>query len=562
MKKIVLLTTILMFASLASQAVIINPMDYKDTDKAYNDYIQRLKQHDVYITLPQNFSPVNVRGVSDVKNSIGHGEKYLNIDCHPADIEAIVEDDSCQVAICYPQIAVDFGTSKPYYPLSVHGSSAIEADLRMIHDDMDLDVRPMVNIIAEENMSQYANADTVAIYEFDMLDRLFMGNYTHAVGIYLRKKDHPSLLVRLMLRYHTVKDKDKYIRLALDNIRFGDNPSETFMGLERADSKRSDFRFPTKYRKFTGILPDINDETLEELNRVKAWCEAHGMKELPKIDDDLLEVLNRAKRSRDKSYSEADSILDSDMPEDKKILKPFMCDSWAQFPGDEELFDKYWEWLDKNIRYPKKALEKGIEGHVTVEFTVCSDGSIKDIVISNLSRNADESLKREAIRLFESMPRWTPATYKGKSVNSHEIRTVNFKLPQNKPQTDNHQQTPKQTVEESRIPEYIYDMKSIPTAPIFKGGNQGLDKWIQEHLQYPSDAAKAKIEGRVIVEFIIDKNGAVTVPKVVRGINDSLNNEALRVIKSMPRWTPGYAHGKPAKTRYTYPVTFKLAKAK
>ena len=82
------------------------------------------------------------------------------------------------------------------------------------------------------------------------------------------------------------------------------------------------------------------------------------------------------------------------------------------------------------------------------------------------------------------------------------------------------------------------------------------------HIQYPTNAAKANIEGRVIVEFIIDKNGAVTAPKVVRGINDSLNNEALRVIKSMPLWTPGYAQGKPVKTRYTYPVAFKLAKAK
>ncbi len=105
-------------------------------------------------------------------------------------------------------------------------------------------------------------------------------------------------------------------------------------------------------------------------------------------------------------------------------------------------------------------------------------------------------------------------------------------------------------------------MKSIPVAPIFKGGSQGLDRWIQEHIQYPADAARAKIEGRVIVEFIIDKNGAVTFPKVVRGINDVLNDEALRVIKSLPHWTPGYANGKPANTRYTYPVAFKLAKAK
>ena len=105
-------------------------------------------------------------------------------------------------------------------------------------------------------------------------------------------------------------------------------------------------------------------------------------------------------------------------------------------------------------------------------------------------------------------------------------------------------------------------MKGVPVVPKFNGGADGLAKWIQEHIQYPANAAKAKIEGRVIVEFIIDKNGAVTATKVVRGINDSLNNEALRVVKSLPRWTPGYANGKPVKTRYTYPVMFRLAKAK
>ena len=160
------------------------------------------------------------------------------------------------------------------------------------------------------------------------------------------------------------------------------------------------------------------------------------------------------------------------------------------------------------------------------------------------------------------MPRWTPATYKGKPVNSRELRLVRFKLSQNKPQIDDNQPVTKQIAEERREPELIYDMQRIPVAPIFKGGSQELEKWIQEHLQYPADAAKAKIEGRVIVEFVIDKNGAITSPRVVRGINDVFNNEALRVIKSMPHWTPGRAHGKPANTRYTYPVTFKLAKAK
>lgn len=562
MKHTTVIIAILLLASFAAQGMIVNPIDYKDPGKAYNDYVEFLKQHDVYISLPQNYSPASIRGLSDVRESIGRDAEKINVHCMPIDIEAIVEEDSCKAAICYPQIKLDIPRrSEPVYLSRVHGSSKIEADLRMIHEDMHLDVRPFVKIITEEDMSQYANADTVAIYEFP-LRRHFMDIYTQGIGIYLRKKNHPAILLRVMYNPAYEKDKDKLIRTALDNIRFGDNPSDTFVELENKEMGYiRDFNFPSEYPGFTGILANINDETLDELNRVKAWCEEHGMKELPKVDDDMLDALNRARESRRKDYTKADSIINSDMPDEKKILLPRMCDSQAQFPGDEVFMNNYWEWIDKNLIYPKKALDKGIEGSVLVEFTVCSDGSIKDIAISG-RKSIDESLKQEAIRLFKSMPRWTPATYKGKAVNSREIRIVKFKLPDNKPHKGDNQPTANQIAEEKRAPEFIYDMKSIPVAPFFKGGSNGLEKWIQEHIQYPSDAAKAKIEGRVIVEFTIDKNGAVTSPRVVRGINDVFNNEALRVIKSLPRWTPGYANGKPANTRYTYPVTFKLAKAK
>lgn len=108
----------------------------------------------------------------------------------------------------------------------------------------------------------------------------------------------------------------------------------------------------------------------------------------------------------------------------------------------------------------------------------------------------------------------------------------------------------------------VYYMHEVPVAPKFKGGNEELGKWIQDHIQYPLSAAKEKIEGRVIVEFVITREGFVSAPRVVRGISDALNKEALRVIRSLPQWTPGYSNGKPVHTRYTYPVTFKLAKAK
>ncbi|MDE6715949.1 MAG: hypothetical protein K2J74_05645, partial [Muribaculaceae bacterium] len=240
MKRTTIITAIFLFISLAAQGI----NEYKDTDKAYNDYVELLKRHDVYITLPQNYAPINIRGVSDVQKSMGRGVSHM--DCRPIDIEAIVEDDSCRVAICYPRIVFKFGSGRdPLILSSVHGGMKVEADLRMIHGDMFLDVRPLVNIIAEEDMSQYANADTAAIYEFE-LPNSFLGQYSKGVGIYLRKKNHPGLLLRLMFTRDSYKDKDKYIREALDNIRFGENPSRTFVELEKQDSGRNDFNFPTK----------------------------------------------------------------------------------------------------------------------------------------------------------------------------------------------------------------------------------------------------------------------------------------------------------------------------
>lgn len=559
MKYKLLLASILLCISVATHAVVYNPTRSRNPETEFSNYVESLRQNDVHITLPANYSPSSTRGNSDVRTSIGFGARDINMDCRPTDIGAIIEDDSCRVAVCFPQIKEGFPGMPEYSISSVLGGKGIEADLRMAHDDMHLDIRPLIRIISEEDMSGYANADTVVMYDFDMFSHPFMEAYTHGTGIYLRKKDHPSILLRLMFTSQSVKEKDRYIRDALDNIRFGDNPSETFVELEKRLAGESDLSFPTRYRTYTGILPSINDETLEEINRVRAWCEAHGIKQLPQLDDDVIEALNRNKKFRDRSKAQADSILSADIPDDNKILSPNMCYSLPHFPGKDKLDgnNRYWNWLDANIRYPQKAAEKGAGGMVDVEFVVLADGSIKDIAIGKMSRDMDESLKQEAIRLVKTMPRWVPATVNGKAVNAYTSCLVSFNRPKKTSQPANVATSTGGLNEEP-----VYDMKSVPVAPKFNGGTDGMAEWIQEHIQYPAQAAKAKVEGRVIVEFIIAKDGSVTNPKVVRGINDALNSEAIRVIQTLPRWTPGYSHGKPVQTRYTFPVTFRLAKAR
>lgn len=98
------------------------------------------------------------------------------------------------------------------------------------------------------------------------------------------------------------------------------------------------------------------------------------------------------------------------------------------------------------------------------------------------------------------------------------------------------------------------------TMPQFPGGREVLMKYLAANIKYPASAVKGKKEGRVIVTFIVQKDGSITHAKIVRSIDPELDAEALRVVKGMPKWTPGTQLGKPVSVKYTLPVKFSLQK--
>ena len=97
----------------------------------------------------------------------------------------------------------------------------------------------------------------------------------------------------------------------------------------------------------------------------------------------------------------------------------------------------------------------------------------------------------------------------------------------------------------------------ISPQPSFPGGSQALVDFLRENTKYPEQALKDSIEGRVVVAFVIDTDGSITKPEVVRGVHPLLDAEALRVVKLMPKWEPGSENGTPVKVRYNLPITFK-----
>ncbi len=98
----------------------------------------------------------------------------------------------------------------------------------------------------------------------------------------------------------------------------------------------------------------------------------------------------------------------------------------------------------------------------------------------------------------------------------------------------------------------------VEQMPTFKGGDAALMKYLSVNIKYPEAAEKAGEQGRVVVNFIVEKDGAVSNVKVVRSVTPTLDAEAVRVIKAMPKWVPGKQDGKLVRVKYNVPVSFRL----
>ena len=95
--------------------------------------------------------------------------------------------------------------------------------------------------------------------------------------------------------------------------------------------------------------------------------------------------------------------------------------------------------------------------------------------------------------------------------------------------------------------------------PSFQGGGaNNFSKWVNERLVYPEIAKKNRVQGRVTVQFTVEKDGSVTKVKVIRGVDPALDKEAVRVVSMSPKWTPGKQRDRFVSVTYTFPVIFQL----
>lgn len=101
-------------------------------------------------------------------------------------------------------------------------------------------------------------------------------------------------------------------------------------------------------------------------------------------------------------------------------------------------------------------------------------------------------------------------------------------------------------------------LRTVEQIPEFPGGIVQFMKWLTRNLRYPPQAQQQKIQGKVVVSFIVNKDGSISSPTVVKSVDPMLDNEAMRVVKMMPRWKPGLEKGKPCRTMFAIPINFVL----
>ena len=206
----------------------------------------------------------------------------------------------------------------------------------------------------------------------------------------------------------------------------------------------------------------------------------------------------------------------------------------ATYPGGLEAIRKY---LVKNFVRPLECSD--IEGNMEVAFIVDEEGKVSMVEVT---KSLHPKLDKALTQVFMNMPKWQPAMRDGKP------RQMRFTMPlhyfQHIGLVDG---------------EEVYDEKGqLVTMPQFPGGKEKLREFLSKNVKYPVECEASGITGRVVVGFVVEKDGKVTQVKLDRSSDPAFNMEAYKVMKKMPRWIPGKVGDEPITVRYKLPITFRL----
>jgi TonB family protein len=239
----------------------------------------------------------------------------------------------------------------------------------------------------------------------------------------------------------------------------------------------------------------------------------------------------------EKAKAGAVEIITAAKAKELGLAVPFRRSKPEDFPTFRgERFTAFNSWVISQVKYPAEAVQRQLEGWVSLSFKVQPDGLITDIV--NRS-SADKILSDAVVKVIQSSPKWEPSVNPDGRIPFDSNIDLKFVLPD-------------QVVGEAPF-------VVVEQMPEYPGGDGALLKFIAENTQYPEAARAEKITGRVIVRFVVSKEGYAEGASVLKGVHPLLDAEALRVVNMLSGFRPGYQGGQPVNVWYMVPITFALA---
>lgn len=229
----------------------------------------------------------------------------------------------------------------------------------------------------------------------------------------------------------------------------------------------------------------------------------------------------------------------SSQPENDTIY--LSSEQLPEFPGGQQAMFQY---IADNVEYPVFARMNGIQGRTICQFVVNKSGSLSDIKVIKSSGNNE--LDEEAVHVISSMPKWIPGRSAGEIVRVKYTIPVTFKIAAAQPANDSLVFSSDTT---------IYAI--VNQMPEFPGGQQALFDYLSKNIRYPDKANGA--QGRVIVTFVVEQDGSISNVVIAKSSgNKWLDQEGIRLVKSMPKWKPGRLKGKIVRVKYCVPITFSI----
>lgn len=247
-----------------------------------------------------------------------------------------------------------------------------------------------------------------------------------------------------------------------------------------------------------------------------------------------------------------------------------MVEKMPTFQGGD--LNKFRQWVNANIKYPEQAQTAQAQGTVLISFVVEPDGTVGSCEVV---QSPAKSLSDECLRVVKSSPRWEAGMHEGKKVRVKFNLPIVFKVEEAAPATtekpaarsDGDRQAAEQAFFEasqraSSESDATPDSKSyikVDKMPSFRGGDLNtFRQWVMSQVKYPADALAKKISGRVVVSFVVDKDGKVTEPCLLQSPDRMLSDEVFRVLGESPAWMPGQKDGEAVRVKYTLPVEFRI----